>query len=568
MKRILIFSFSYVPHIGGAEVAIKEITDRARDISFVMLTRERAHAFTKQFGGSPREERIGNVLVHRVATPKVLFPIIAALKARALHRRERFDGAWAMMTYMSLPALFSGLPYALTLQDGDTTEHVFGRLRIRPFVPLIRYAFRRARVISALSTFLAGWAREAGYRGAVEIIPNGADVRKFAGEPLPHEGIVLITSSRLVHKNGIDTVIRALPLLPGVRFVVCGTGPDERALRTLARELGVAERVVWRGYVDHEHLPEALRRADIFVRASRSEGFGASFVEAFAAGIPVIATRVGGLRDFITSDVAWPVRPERPGDIVAAVRDILGDKARTGGVVVRAKRLAQEKYDWGLVAKAMRERVFSRILERGEGGLRALAISLDDSALRASSATAQRLLRYDAIAKAYTLLVRAGRSEERELSERVRVIGIPRGNKVSDWFRMGMRAAGLLWRGDFNVLSVQDTSFFAFLGWLLARLFGVGLEIQVHGFEKHYGLRRAIARFVLPRAQSVRAVSERLKKHLVREFRVRAERISVVPIAVLAGAVHFSHGRAACADKKYRPADTGVCGSCARAERE
>ncbi len=70
MKRILIFSLAYYPHVGGAEVALKEITDRISDIEF--------HMITLNFGGEPREEKIGNIFVHRVGNSasylsKILF---------------------------------------------------------------------------------------------------------------------------------------------------------------------------------------------------------------------------------------------------------------------------------------------------------------------------------------------------------------------------------------------------------------------------------------------------------------------------------------------------------------
>lgn len=363
MKRVLIFSLAYYPRVGGAEVAIKEITDRIapNDIAFDMVTLRFAAT-------DAAVERVGNIVVHRVVGSKFLYPLTSAFKAHSLHRQKPYDALWAMMSYMVLPIALLRLvgmrvPYALTLQEGDTYEFMFRRLRILPFMSLMRRGYRDARVVSALSTFLAEWASDLGYRGEVAIIPNGADIQKFAGQPVAHDGVVLITSSRLVHKNGIDTVIRALPLLPDVSFVVCGAGPDEAALKALARDLKVFERVHFRGHVDHLELPRHLHHADIFVRPSRSEGFGASFAEAFAAGLPVIATQVGGLKDFISSDVAWPVRPDSPEDIAAAVRDIRSNSVRTKEVVKRAGELARAKYDWGIIAGQMRERVFAPVLE-------------------------------------------------------------------------------------------------------------------------------------------------------------------------------------------------------------
>src|SRR6185503_20413006 len=101
MKKILIFSLAYYPHhVSGAEAAIKEITERISDIQF--------HMVTLRFAKDPREERIGNVFVHRVGLgstyiSKMLFPLLAALKAKRLHNEYQFEALWAMMTYMLLP---------------------------------------------------------------------------------------------------------------------------------------------------------------------------------------------------------------------------------------------------------------------------------------------------------------------------------------------------------------------------------------------------------------------------------------------------------------------------------
>lgn len=159
MKKVLIVSLAYYPRVGGAEVAIKEITDRIHDIEWYMVTLRFSAADAQQ-------EKVGNVQVHRVGSgggyaSKIFFIPQAALYIARLHRQEGFSGAWAMMSYMLLPLLFSRtrLPYALTLQEGDTESHMFGRLRILPFLPFINYGFKKARVVQAISTYLAGWAR-------------------------------------------------------------------------------------------------------------------------------------------------------------------------------------------------------------------------------------------------------------------------------------------------------------------------------------------------------------------------------------------------------------------------
>jgi glycosyltransferase involved in cell wall biosynthesis len=375
MKKILIFSLAYYPRVGGAEVALKEITDRLPDIEF--------HMVTMRFSAvDATEEKLGNVFVHRVGggasyPSKILFIPRAMRRAIQLNNEQRFDALWAMMSYMLFPIVLlrlagTKIPYALTLQEGDPFEHVFSRWYIKLFSPLLSYGFRHADVVQAISTFLGGWARAAGFRGPLAIIPNGVDIRKFTGEKIPHDGTVLITASRLVKKNAVDDIIRALALLPeSISFLVLGTGPDEAMLKKLAHELGVQDRTRFLGYVDQKEIQKYLKVSDIFIRPSRSEGMGNSFIEAFAAGLPVVATQEGGIADFLfdakrnpeKSTTGWAVDKNNPEQIALAVQDIISNPEEVRRVVDTARALAVEKYDWDLIAKAICEKVFGKMLK-------------------------------------------------------------------------------------------------------------------------------------------------------------------------------------------------------------
>lgn len=400
MKKVLIFSLNYYPHfIGGAEVAIKEITDRIpeEEIEFHMVTLRMDRTL-------PKEERIGNVTVHRIgpAVPnptiadlkrfplhynKHLYQFLAAWEANRLHRKERFDGIWAMMAHScGIPAaLFKSwnpeVPYLLTLQEGDPPEHI-ERLA-KPVWPLFKAGFTKADYLQPISTFLKEWGARMGFRGEDAVIPNGVSIAHFA-KPVAEariaemrtelgkqeEEVALVTTSRLVHKNGIDNVIEALPLLPkNVTFYIYGIGPDEAMLRALAEKLGVADRAKFMGQIGHADMPVMLRACDIFIRPSRSEGMGNSFVEAMAAGIPVIATQEGGIADFLfdrnlnpdKEPTGWAVRKDAPEDIAAAVQDIIANPEQVQSVVRTAGDMVRERYDWERIAASMHE-LFSRML--------------------------------------------------------------------------------------------------------------------------------------------------------------------------------------------------------------
>ncbi len=389
MKKVLIFSLAYFPtHVSGAEVALKEITDRiaSSDIEFSMI----AHRFDT---AAPAQEQVGNVMVYRVGfcsgyLSKIFFIPLAALKARTLHRAHPFDAAWVMMTYMLLPligarAIGVRTPYLLTLQDGDSYEKVFERVRIRPAAPLLDYGFRHAAIIQTISTHLATWPSKRGSQVPVVVVPNGfspASAKEYPAEEIEKlkqeigkkEGdIFLLSVSRLVQQKGIDTIIRALPLLPpNIHLLVVGDGAERDKLEALMRELKVNERVVFVGQVDRTMTAKYRNVADIFVSPSRSEGQGIAFVSTMVSGLPLIATQEGGIRDFLFDakrnpdrpTTGWAVDTDSPKQIAEAVQDIIAHPDHARAVVATARAYALEHFDWDVIARTMRDQVFAKVL--------------------------------------------------------------------------------------------------------------------------------------------------------------------------------------------------------------
>lgn len=400
MKRVLIFSLNYYPRfIGGAEVAIKEITDRIspEEIEF--------HMVTLRFDSKlPKVEKVGNVLVHRIGFTKkdpsigdlkkfplhinkFFFQFFAAAKALSLHRKYHYNGMWAMMAHSAgVPAVIFKMchprvKYLLTLQEGDPIDYI--KRVMRPVYPLFRRSFIHADVIQVISNFLGRWARDMEFKGHLELVPNAVNTKHFS-KVYPENDqdslkktlhkkdndVFLVTTSRLVEKNAVDDVIRGIALLPkNYHFLILGIGPDEEKLKVLARELGVSRRIHFVGQVDHSVMPLYLHISDVFIRPSLSEGMGNSFIEAMAAGIPVIATQEGGIADFLfdpeknpdkePTGLAVPVRS--PESIVRQARRLSEDSELRKTLVRNAKKLALENYDWDLIASRMKREVFDKL---------------------------------------------------------------------------------------------------------------------------------------------------------------------------------------------------------------
>ncbi|HWP61419.1 MAG TPA: glycosyltransferase, partial [Candidatus Paceibacterota bacterium] len=346
----------------------------------------------------PRVEKIGNVTVHRIgfsvpgatvsdrALPwqcklaKLLFPLTAWWKALFLHRGHRFDVVWAMMANQAgFAALFFNwmyprVPFFLELQDGRPfAEMKQRRPALKLLWPLYRRIYMSADRIKCISYFLAEQVRLIGYDGIVEVIPNGVDVARFSAVVSQEKlaalrekvgkkpgDVFLFTASRLVLSRGVEDVIEALVHLPAnVTFLIAGSGEDREKLEHIARGLQVRDRVLFAGHISHAELPAYLQISDIFVRPSIIEGFGNAFVEAMAAGIPIIGTPVGGIPDFLKEgETGLFCEVRNPRSIATAVQIYLDDLVLRSKIIEKARDVAREKYDWDLIAETMREKIF------------------------------------------------------------------------------------------------------------------------------------------------------------------------------------------------------------------
>ncbi len=367
-KRILIFSTAYLPWVGGAEIAVKEITDRLarRGYEFEMIT-------INLTGRESRDEVVGAVRVHRLGGRgyfyKILYPFAALYLARRLHTKKSFTATWSIMASFSgfaaifFKMLYPQVPYFLSLQEGDPLERPKHRAMI--VWPLFTQIFRQAHRIQAISSYLRHFAHDMGARAPIEIIPNGVDVKKFGAtiahieqqkilQQLPHVTVRLITVSRLVEKNGTEDILRALAILPEhVGLYILGTGVLEKKLREQTVALGLSTRVFFAGQVPHGELPVWLSASDIFIRPSRSEGMGNVFIEAMAAGVPIVGTPVGGIPDFLhDGETGVFCQPHNPHSIATAVQKIMHDATLQATLIANGKKLVVA-YDWDLLAERM-----------------------------------------------------------------------------------------------------------------------------------------------------------------------------------------------------------------------
>ena len=184
----------------------------------------------------------------------------------------------------------------------------------------------------AVSHSIAAALIERGARAErVHVIANGVDADKLVAAshgPLPAgvpEGRPLVVCvARLEPVKGVDVLVRATALLPGVVVAVAGDGPEEAALRELAAALGVAGRVTFLGRVSP--VAPLLAAADVVALPSRSEGMPIVALEAMALSRPVVASRVGGVGEAVADGKTGVlVAPNDPAALAAALGRVTGD---------------------------------------------------------------------------------------------------------------------------------------------------------------------------------------------------------------------------------------------------
>jgi len=237
----------------------------------------------------------------------------------------------------------------------------------------------------------------------VQVVPCGVDTARFTAAS-PADDVVgprrpgcrtrLVAVGRLVERKGVEQAVRALRHLPDAELVVAG-GPDAHDLASdpeavrlqhLAVELGVADRLRMVGRVAPGDLPGVLAASDVLLATPWYEPFGIAVLEAMAAGLPVVASAVGGMLDTVRDGVTGRLVPVDeaghldPAALADAVRDVVDDPATGARMGAAGREVARQRYDWARVAAAT-ESAYDLVL----GSLRDVAsrdAGPDDTAAR------------------------------------------------------------------------------------------------------------------------------------------------------------------------------------------
>ncbi len=380
-SNIAVFTLAYQPFEGGAEIAVREIITRmplTRRFSIFTYRFDQAWKISEsgsrntvsiiRLGKGKKNRDHSTRLYYGRLSEKIYYVFAAWLAAERQHAIEPFTGVWAIMaSYGGLAALLfkvrhPRIPFLLTLQEGDDPNYLQqGRWGLVGF--LMKRIIKKADYIQAISNYLADMARRLGARSKITVIPNGVDIDQWKAVEASEEKII-VSASRLVSKNGIDILIRALALLKqrgiSMRCIVIGDGPDRDALSELSTQLDLHNIIQFTGQLPHTEVIRYFHRAYIFVRPSRSEGLGNAFLEAMAAGLITVGTAVGGIPDFLSEGVTgFLVPPDNAEALADKLEYIVHNEIQARNVARQGNEFVQ-RYEWQIIAQRFEE-VFAEL---------------------------------------------------------------------------------------------------------------------------------------------------------------------------------------------------------------
>jgi L-malate glycosyltransferase len=281
----------------------------------------------------------------------------AAAAARAF--RPDLVHAHYATSYGLIGALVDRHPYVISSWGSDVTA---GQARSPLWRALLRFAYARADAACATSRFLAEATRPFLRPGLdVTVTPFGVDLARFPFRRAPRRETVTIGAARfrLEPIYGLHHLVAAFAAVADhrARLVVYGQGRQRGALERQARELGLADRVSFPGFVPHERVPAALDALDVFAMPSVvPEAFGVAAVEASAVGLPVVASAVGGLPEVVRDgETGYLVPPGDEARLAERLSALVADPELRARLGAAGRALATRCYDWNENAQIMAE---------------------------------------------------------------------------------------------------------------------------------------------------------------------------------------------------------------------
>lgn len=365
--RILLINSEYPPIGGGAGNASANLARELAALGHEIVV------VTAHFRGQPRLETHNGVTIHRIpalrrrqdrsgALEQLAFIVSASFSIFRLVCQSKAD---AMLAFFGVPSgaaawmlkRFFRIPYIVSLRGGDVPG--FRPYDFKTFhkliSPFLRVIWHDASVVVANSRGLRDLALAFDSSIAIPIIPNGVDVSQYPASGRSWSPPRILSVGRIVHQKGLDLGLRALAGLKDLdwEWRIAGDGPQVESLKSLASELGIAERVSFLGWQSREELAKWYHQSNLFLFPSRHEGMPNAVLEAMAGGLPVIATRIAGSEELVLDgETGLLVPTESVDELREALRTLLSDPNLRQRMGSASRRRVEQNYTWQKTAEA------------------------------------------------------------------------------------------------------------------------------------------------------------------------------------------------------------------------
>lgn len=310
---------------------------------------------TPRLPGAAQREQIGSIVVERFAYFPSRFEAVAhgatlanlraqpwrlpeflcllarfhrsARTAVRRHRPDLIHAHWLLPSGVHAVAAGGATPTLITVHGVDVHA-----LPVRPIEALRRHVLTRCSRVVAVSSALVERIRTLVPEATVDLVPMGANLAEvppdFSRSPKP--GLVGFVG-RLAEKKGVPVLLRAMAEVPELELVIAGDGPDRASLEAQADTLGLGGRVRFLGQADRAEVYELLSSCEMLAIPSivagdgDQEGTPVVLAEAVALGVPVVASRLGGIGDHLDDESGWLVEPGDANALAVALRSANGD---------------------------------------------------------------------------------------------------------------------------------------------------------------------------------------------------------------------------------------------------
>ncbi|MCD6156585.1 MAG: glycosyltransferase family 4 protein [Candidatus Atribacteria bacterium] len=383
--RILIITPTFLPIIGGAEIAVFEIARRlARHHKVLVLTPKKSSQALKNYSSNDPRYRISNFQtlyfndgsVHLSFLKPLLLPFtffFAFLRSFFCFKPDLVLHAyllpaslpiacWCKIRKIPFVLLFLGRPDVIGPETRAWKKFYFAL--VEKLADLL---------VGATKFYLRLPNRSPKFR----LIPLGIDLKRY--EPLPADKVqrlreklkiptdapVLFTLQRLDPVKKVDFLLRSFRFIqeknPKIYLIIGGKGPEEKKLRSLARKLAL-KNVIFAGYIPEEEIPLYYNLADIFVFASEFETFGIVVAQALACGTPVVAVKTTALPEVISEGKDGVLVPKyNEKQFAQAVIKLLANKKQLQQFGAHAVAKAQKRFDWERIVRQLNRQIVSLV---------------------------------------------------------------------------------------------------------------------------------------------------------------------------------------------------------------